>query len=93
MIQLQTDRPHLLRRVVTRLTRIELLRRTIIPVLLRFPWLARRVSVQLATIKQTAPAPLPADVPPVPDELRGLPESVRTVLADLQRARNLPTGS
>jgi len=86
-------RPHLLRRVVTRLTRIELLRRTIIPVLLRFPWLARRVSVQLATIKQTAPAPLPADVPPVPDELRGLPESVRTVLADLQRARNLPTGS
>ncbi|MEM8514422.1 FkbM family methyltransferase [Massilia sp. MP_M2] len=86
-------RPHLLRRVVTRLTRIELLRRTIIPVLLRFPWLARRVSVQLATIKQTAPAPLPADVPAVPDELRGLPESVRTVLADLQRARNLPTGS
>lgn len=86
-------RPHLLRRVVTRLTRIELLRRTLIPVLLRFPWLARRVSVQLATIKQTAPAPLPADVPPVPDELRGLPESVRTVLADLQRARNLPTGS
>ncbi len=86
-------RAHLLRRVVTRLTRIELLRRTIIPVLLRFPWLARRVSVQLATIKQTAPAPLPADVPAVPDELRGLPESVRTVLADLQRARNLPTGS
>jgi FkbM family methyltransferase len=85
--------PHLLRRVVTRLTRIELLRRTVIPVLLRFPWLARRVSVQLATIKQTAPAPLPVDVPAVPDELRGLPESVRTVLADLQRARNLPTGS
>jgi FkbM family methyltransferase len=86
-------RPHLLRRTVQRLTRIELLRRLLIPVLLRFPMLGKRVSVQLAAIKQAAPEPLPADVPAVPDELRGLPVSVRTVLTDLQRARNLHTGS
>lgn len=85
--------PYLLQRVVKRLTRIELLRRLLIPLLVRFPALGRRVSVQLAALKQGAPEPLPADVPPVPDELRGLPVSVRTVLADLQRARNPHTGS
>jgi len=86
-------RPHLMRSTVARLSRNQTLRRILIPVLLRFPSLFRRISVQLATIKQTAPAPLPADVPAVPDELRGLPVSVRTVLTDLQRVRNLHTGS
>ncbi|MEW7849684.1 FkbM family methyltransferase [Massilia aurea] len=86
-------RPHLLKRVVKRLTQVELLRRLIIPVLLRFPMLGRPVASQLAAIKQTFPDPLPPEVAPVPDELRRYPASVRTVLTDLQRVRNLHTGS
>lgn len=86
-------RPQRMRRIVTRLTRSETLRRLLIPVLLRFPALNRRVAASLSAIKQTPPEPLPEGVPPVPDELRGLPASVRAVLADLQRARRLPTDS
>ncbi|MEH6436547.1 FkbM family methyltransferase [Massilia sp. DD77] len=86
-------RPQRLRRIVTRLTRSEALRRLLIPVLLRFPALNRRVSASLSAIKQTPPEPLPEGVAPVPDELRGLPASVRAVLADLQRARRLHTDS
>jgi len=85
--------PHLPQRLIKRVTRIELLRRLLIPILLRFPALGRRVAVTLVAVKQAVPDPLPPDVAPVPDELRGLPASVRAVLADLQRARNPPTGS
>ncbi|EKU83205.1 FkbM family methyltransferase [Massilia timonae] len=85
--------PHLLQRVVKRLTRVELLRRLLIPILLRFPALGRRVAVTLVAVKQAVPDPLPADVAHVPDELRGLPVSVRTALADLQRARTTHTSS
>ena len=86
-------RPQRMRRIVARLTRMEALRRLLIPVLLRFPALNRRVAASLSAIKQTPPEPLPEGVAPVPDELRGLPASVRAVLADLQRARSLPTDS
>ena len=85
--------PQLARRVVTRLTRSEALRRLVIPVLLRFPPLARRVQASLAAIKQLPPEPLPEGVKPVPDALRGVPASVRLVLADLERARRHHTGS
>ena len=85
--------PNLLARIVKRLTRVELLRRLLIPILLRYPALGRRVAVTLVAVKQAAPDPLPADVTHVPDELRGLPVSVRNVLADLQRARNPHTGT
>lgn len=84
--------PNLAKRVVTRLTRNESLRRLLIPILLRFPALNRRVAMGLATIKQVAPEPLPPGVDPVPDELRTLPASVRSVLVDLQRARKLHSG-
>jgi FkbM family methyltransferase len=85
-------RPGLARRVLTRVTANERLRRLLIPILLRHPALARRVSSSLAAIKQAAPEQAPAGVA-VPEELRGLPVSVRTVLADLQRARSNHTGS
>lgn len=84
--------PNRLKRIVTRLTRNEALRRLLIPILLRFPALNRRVAMGLATIKQAPPEPLPPGVDPVPDEIRSLPASVRTVLADLQRARSLHSG-
>jgi len=84
--------PNRTKRIVTRLTRNETLRRLLIPILLRFPALNRRVAMGLATIKQVPPEPLPPGVAPVPDELRALPASVRTVLVDLKRARNLHSG-
>jgi FkbM family methyltransferase len=79
-------RPHLARRVVTRLTANERLRRLLIPVLLRYPALNRHVSKSIASVKLQPPQQAPAGVE-VPEHLRGLPVSVRTVLADLQRAR------
>jgi FkbM family methyltransferase len=80
-------RPHLARRIVTRLTANERLRRLLIPALLRHPKLNQRVSASLAAIKLAPPQQAPAGVE-VPEHLRGLPASVRTVLADLQRARS-----
>ena len=85
-------RPDLVRRLLTRLTRNEALRRLIIPVLLAFPPLGRRVQASLAALKQLPPEPLPEGVAPVPDELRGVPASVRLVLADLERARQRHIG-
>ncbi|UVW28142.1 FkbM family methyltransferase [Massilia sp. H6] len=85
-------RPDLGRRVVARLSRVEALRRLVLPVLLRFPRLGLRVQVILAAIKQLPPEPLPEGVKPVPDELRPVPASVRMVLSDLQRARRRLTG-
>jgi FkbM family methyltransferase len=79
-------RPRLARRVVTRLTANETLRRLLIPVLLRNPKLQQRVSTSIAAIKLDPPQQAPAGVE-VPDQLKGLPASVRVVLADLQRAR------
>jgi FkbM family methyltransferase len=86
-------RPQRTRRIVTRLTPNESLRRLLIPVLLRFPALNRRVQSSLVAIKQLPPEPLPEGVKPVPDELRGLPPSVRKVLGDLQQARRQHTGT
>ena len=80
-------RPHLARRVVTRLTANERLRRLLIPVLLRHPQLNQRVSTSIAAIKLDPPQQAPAGVE-VPEQLKGLPASVRIVLADLQRARS-----
>jgi FkbM family methyltransferase len=80
-------RPGLARRALNRMTANEQLRRTLIPVLLRYPALGRRVSHVLQSVKLDAPDQAPADVE-VPDELRALPASVRTVLADLRRARS-----
>ena len=85
--------PLLVQRIVKRLTRVEFLRRLLIPILLRHPALNRRVAARLVAVKQAVPDPLPPDVAHVPDELRGLPISVRAVLADLKRARNPHTGS
>jgi FkbM family methyltransferase len=79
--------PHLARRLVTRLTANERLRRLLIPVMLRHPALNRRVSTSLAAIKLDPPQQAPSGVE-VPEHLRGLPASVRIVLADLQRTRN-----
>jgi FkbM family methyltransferase len=80
-------RPNLARRVVTRLTANERLRRLLIPVLRRYPSLGEKVSASIAAIKLDAPGQAPGGVE-VPEELKGLPVSVRSVLADLQRARN-----
>ncbi|OON60753.1 methyltransferase FkbM [Massilia sp. KIM] len=79
-------RPHLARRVVNRLTANERLRRLLIPVLRRYPALGQRVSSKLAAIKLDVPQQAPAGVE-VPEHLKGLPVSVRRVLADLERAR------
>jgi len=80
-------RPHPLRRAANRLRTSERLRRLLIPLLLRYPWLGRRVAATLATVSQRAPASAAAGAEPVPEELRALPASVRSVLADLHRAR------
>jgi hypothetical protein len=78
--------PGLARRVLGRISANQRLRRLVIPLLLRYPALGRRVSASLAAIRHAAPAPN-AGAAAVPEELRPLPASVRAVLADLQRAR------
>jgi hypothetical protein len=85
-------RPNLARRMVRRLTASERLRRAVIPVLLRFPWLRLRVSEALTAIKEPHAAP-PPELAAIPEELRALPVSVRSVLADLRRARGNQTGN
>jgi FkbM family methyltransferase len=79
-------RPGLLRRLLLRTTRSERLRRMLVPILLRHPPLARRVSATLQAARQAAPLEVAPGIE-VPAELRGLPASVRSVLGDLQRAR------
>jgi len=81
-------RPGLARRALGRVTRNERLRRALIPILLRYPALGKRVNAALSAIKQAGPEPLAPGAVAVPEELRGLPPSVRAVLADLKRARN-----
>ena len=86
-------RPGLARRALQRLTANERLRRMLIPVLLRYPALGRRVSALLRRIRLDLPASASASASAapaalaVPEDLRHLPASVRTVLADLRRAR------
>lgn len=86
-------RPGLARRVVTRVTDNENMRRLLIPVLLRFPSLNKKVSSSLAAIKQVVPEPVAHADAVVPEELKGLPVSVRAVLGDLQRARGKQPGN
>ena len=78
-------RPGLTRRLLTRVTKNQRIRRTLIPFLLRHPALNRRVSGVLQAVKGSLPQPV-VNID-VPEELKGLPVSVRNVLADLQRAR------
>jgi FkbM family methyltransferase len=78
-------RPGLARRLLTRVTKNQRLRRTLIPFLLRHPALNRRVAGMLQAVKGSLPHPV-VNID-VPEELRGLPVSVRNVLTDLQRAR------
>jgi FkbM family methyltransferase len=85
-------RPGLARRVLGRVTANERLRRALIPILLRYPALGKRVSASLAAIKQ-APANRAPNAAAVPEHLRALPASVRCVLADLQRERSIHRGS
>jgi FkbM family methyltransferase len=84
--------PGKLRRLIERLRTNEALRRLIIPLLLRHPALARRVSSSLAAIRQVPAQPAAGGIA-VADELKSLPASVRAVLADLQRARGKQAGS
>jgi FkbM family methyltransferase len=83
-----------LRSATVRITRSERMRRLLIPILLRFPNQAARVSQMLNTIKQDpANAAPPSPVADMPDEVRALPASARKVLADLQRTRRNSTGT
>ncbi|WP_137175644.1 FkbM family methyltransferase [Massilia sp. HP4] len=79
-------RPGLSRRIVNRLTANERVRRLVIPLLRRHPALNERVSASIASIKLDPPQQAAFGVE-VPEELKGLPQSARTVLADLKRAR------
>lgn len=69
---------NLARRILTRVTRNERLRRLFIPLLLRFPAQATKVARTLNAIKQG------------PSHAPTLPVSAQKVLADLQRARRNP---
>jgi FkbM family methyltransferase len=79
-------RPGLVRRLLTRVTANQRIRSTIIPILLRYPALGKRVSASLQALKQAVPGSS-APGAAIPEELRALPASVRTVLADLRRER------
>jgi len=77
-----------LQRVVQHARTSEPLRRTLIPVLLRYPALNRRVSALLRRVRQAPPVSTAAAAAlAVPEDLRHLPASARSVLADLRRAR------
>jgi len=84
-VVIRLRRPGLARRVLARVTKNQRIRQTVIPFLLRYPALNRRVSGVLQAVKGSLPQPV-VNID-VPEELRGLPVSVRNVLADLQRAR------
>jgi FkbM family methyltransferase len=73
------------RRALRWLTAQEALRRTLLPVIDRSPWLQVRVA-RFLTAAKSATADTPAAAAAVPHQLRDLPQSARTVLADLQRA-------
>ena len=81
-------RPNLARRIVNRITANERMRRLVIPVLRRHPAINERVTASIASIKLDPPQQQAAFGIEVPEELKGMPQSARTVLADLQRARS-----
>jgi hypothetical protein len=83
----------LLRRLVLRVTASERMRRLLIPMLLRVPGAAERISTMLNAIKQSDAAPGSPAALQLPAELKALPASARRVLADLERARRNSTGS
>jgi FkbM family methyltransferase len=85
-------RGRLASRLLLRASAIEWVRRLLLPALMRHPGLRNRVSASLAAIRDAVPEEVTPAVT-VPTELRGLPVSVRAVLADLQRARSNRTGS
>ncbi len=68
------------------LSRREVLRKLLLPLLMRHPALDARLRRVADRVKQTGPAPAPADVPHL---LRELPLSARKVLADLRAAQHL----
>ncbi|QBE64609.1 FkbM family methyltransferase [Pseudoduganella lutea] len=72
------------RRTLRWLTAQESLRRTLLPVIDRSPWLQACVA-RFLTAAKSATADTPAATAAVPHQLRDLPQSARTVLADLQR--------
>lgn len=75
-----------IRRAVRWLTTREALRRALLPIIVRSPFLSRIVSRSLHVIKQGGgPAAGAADVPHLQREL---PRSARKVLDDLRRAQN-----
>jgi FkbM family methyltransferase len=74
-----------LRRGLKWLTSREMLRRALLPVIAKSPWLQRQVAATLAAAK-SATAPEAHAAPDVPELLRDMPQSARNVLADLQRA-------
>ncbi|WP_374360745.1 FkbM family methyltransferase [Pseudoduganella danionis] len=75
-----------LRRTVRWLTSQQALRRILLPIIIRSPWLSRIVSRSLHVIKQGAgPAAGAADVPHLQREM---PQSARKVLDDLRRAQH-----
>lgn len=78
-------RPDLGKRILLRARNDERVRRIVVPLLLRYPALARRSSALMAQARSAVHPPSAVDVP---EELRALPVSVRDVLADLRRARN-----
>ncbi len=79
-----------LKRIVTRMTANERLRRLLIPVLLRLPDGGVQVTQVLTAIKQHKSEPPAPVVVAVPEALRDLPVSARQVLDDLQRLRRQP---
>jgi len=74
-----------LRRSLRWVTSQEALRRTLLPLIDRSPWLQARVARALAVAKN-ATSDNVSGVQSVPQQLRELPESARAVLADLQQA-------
>ncbi|GGY73617.1 FkbM family methyltransferase [Pseudoduganella plicata] len=74
-----------LRRSLRWVTSQEALRRTLLPLIDRSPWLQARVARVLAAAKN-ATSDNVSNVQSVPQQLRELPESARAVLADLQQA-------
>jgi FkbM family methyltransferase len=74
-----------LRRSLRWVTSQEALRRTLLPLIDRSPWLQARVARALAAAKN-ATSDNVSGAQSVPQQLRELPESARVVLADLQQA-------
>ncbi len=76
----------MVKRTLVWLARQEPMRRTLLPLIGRFPRLKALMQQQLAQIRQDpTPLPLSANEAALPDALRELPVSARNVFADLTR--------